>query len=77
MTQEEMAILWIIGYITIAAMVAAMFSVIYEDKEDGNGTAAFCGVFWLPLGVVALVFALLVAIPYKLTKLGVDRFKKV
>ena len=70
-------LLWVLGYIWIASMVTAVFSVIYEGREVGSSAAALTGVFWLPLGVGALGFALLVAIPYKLTKLGVDKLKKV
>ena len=71
-------LLWVIGYIWIASMVTAVFSVIYEGKDtDIYPPAVFVGAFWLPVGVGALGFALLVAIPYKLTKLGVDKLKKV
>ena len=70
-------LLWVLGYIWIASMVTAVFSVIYESKEDGNGTAAFCGVFWLPLVAGVLVFTLAVGIPYKLTQLVLDKLKKV
>lgn len=70
-------LLWVLGYIWIASMVTAVFSVIYEGKEVGMYPAAFTGAFWLPIGVGALGFALLVAIPYKLTRLGVDKLKKV
>lgn len=73
-----MILLWIIGYIMIASMVTAVFSVIYEGREVNNHPpAVITGAFWLPLGVGALGFALLIAIPYKLTKLGVDKLKKV
>ena len=72
-----MTLLWVIGYVWIASMVTAVIGVLYEGKDVGSEAAALTGVFWLPIGVVALGFALLVAIPYKLTKLGVDKLKKV
>ena len=73
-----MILLWIIGYIMIASIVTAVFSVIYEGREvDIYPPAVFVGAFWLPVGVGALGFALLVAIPYKLTKLVLDKLKKV
>ena len=72
-----MILLWMIGYIWIASMVTAVFSVIYEGKEVGSEAAALTGAFWLPLGIGAIGFALLVAIPYKLTKLVLDNLKKV
>ena len=72
-----MILLWVLGYIWIASMVTAVIGVINEGKDIGSETAALTGVFWLPIGIVAIGFALLVAIPYKLTKLGVDKLKKV
>lgn len=68
---------YIIGYIFIASMVTAVFSVIYEGKEVGALAAALTGAFWLPMIVVALSFALLVGVPYKLTQLVLDKLKKV
>lgn len=70
-------LLWILGYIMVASIVTAVFSVIYEGREVGSYPAAFTGALWLPLGVGAIGFALAVGIPYKLTKLGVDKLKKV
>ncbi len=72
-----MMLLWVLGYIWIASMVTAVFGVIYEGREVGSNAAAFTGALWLPLGVGALVFVLLVAIPYKLTQLLLDKLKKV
>ena len=72
-----MMLLWVLGYIWIASMVTAVFSVIYEGREVGSYPAAFTGAFWLPVGVGAIAFALLVAIPYKLTHLVLDKLKKV
>lgn len=73
-----MMLLWIIGYIWIASTVTAVFSVIYGGKEPETfPPAIFVGAFWLPVGVGALGFALLIAIPYKLTKLILDKLKKV
>ena len=72
-----MMLLWILGYIWIASMVTAVFSVIHEGRELPPYSAAFIGAFWLPVGVGALGFMLLIGIPYKLTKLGVDKLKKV
>lgn len=72
-----MMVLWVIGYIWIASTVTAVISVINEGKTVGDYTAAFTGVFWLPVGVGAAGFALLIAIPYKLTKLILDKLKKV
>ena len=73
-----MILLWIIGYIMIASTVTAVVSVIDEGKEvDTYPPAAIAGAFWLPLGIGAIGFALLVAIPYKLTKLVLDKLKKV
>lgn len=72
-----MMLLWVLGYILIASTVTAVFSVIYEGREVGSSAAALTGAFWLPVGVGTLGFILLVAIPYKITKLGVDKLKKV
>ena len=72
-----MILLWILGYIMVASIVTAVFSVIYEGREVGSYPAALTGAFWLPIVVGATGFVLLVAIPYKLTKLGVDKLKKV
>ena len=71
-------ILWVIGYIWIASTVTAVFSVIYEGKDtDIYPPEALVGAFWLPVGVGAIGFALLVAVPYKLTRLVLDKLKKV
>ena len=51
-----MMLLWVLGYIWIASIVTAVFSVIYEGKEVGSYPAAFTGAFWLPLGVGAIGF---------------------
>lgn len=73
-----MMVLWVIGYIWIASTVTAVFSVIYEGKDtDIYPPEAFVGAFWLPVGVGAIGFALLVAVPYKLTRLVLDKLKKV
>ena len=70
-------LLWILGYIMVASIVTAVFSVIYEGRELAPYAAAFTGAFWLPVGVGAIGFMLLVGVPYKLTKLVLDKFKKV
>lgn len=72
-----MILLCILGYIWIASIVTAVFGVIYEGRELPPYSAAFIGAFWLPVVVGALGFMLLIGIPYKLTKLGVDKLKKV
>lgn len=72
-----MILLCILGYIWIASIVTAVFSVIYEGRELPPYSAAFVGAFWLPVGVGALGFLLIVAIPYKLTRLVLDKLKKV
>lgn len=78
MTIEEMNLLWLIGYIMLASIITAVFSVVYEGKDtDIYPPAVFIGAFWLPIGVGALGFLLLVGIPYKLTRLVLDKLKKV
>lgn len=71
-----MILLWIIGYIFIASVVTAVVGMITEGKES-TFAAAFIGAFWLPMGVGAVGFLLLVTIPYKLTQLALDKLKKV
>ena len=66
-------ILYIIGYILIASMVTAVFSVIYEGRETGSYAAAFTGAFWLPLIVGALGFFLLIGVPYQATRAVLDK----
>lgn len=70
-------ILYIIGYILIASMVTAVFSVIYEGRGIESYSAAFVGALWLPMVVGAVPYLLLIAVPYKLTKLALDKLKKV
>ena len=72
-----MILLWILGYIWIASTVTAVFSVSYKGREVVPYAAAFTGALWLPIGVGAMCFVMLIGIPYKLTKLVLDKFKKV
>lgn len=73
-----MILLWILGYIMIASIVTAVVSVIYEGKETYTyPPAIIIGAFWLPMGVGAIGFTLAVGIPYKLTKIVLDKLKKV
>ncbi len=69
-------ILYIIGYILIASMVTAVFSVIYEGREVGASAAALTGALWLPMIIGAVGYFLLVGVPYKLTQLLLDRLQE-